>query len=110
MPIGGQLRSLPDSRWLADPLTVGDTGGFGTAGRSYGIAAAAPGSRRLQGQSLEVRFTQMLGTLGALGRTELIIRIDLMLELIQHRFACISSSGRAVFGVSPGFMGCDLSA
>jgi hypothetical protein len=69
-----------------------------------------PGSGRLQGQPLEMGLAGVLGTLSALGRTQLIVGVDLALELVQHRLTGVGGSGGSVFGLSPRFMGCDLRA
>ncbi|MDT5354458.1 MAG: hypothetical protein QOJ56_2990 [Mycobacterium sp.] len=50
----------------------------------------------------------MFSALSALGRTQLIVRVDLALELVQHRFTCVGGSGGSILGVGPGFMGGDL--
>jgi hypothetical protein len=52
----------------------------------------------------------MFGALGAIGRVQLIVWVDLALELVEQRFACVGGSGGAIIGVRPGFMGGNLSA
>ena len=72
--------------------------------------AATACLRRPQRQALEMCFTCMLGTLGPFGRRQDAFGVDLSLELVEHRLARVGGSSGSVFGVSPGFMGGDLSA
>ncbi|MGH3968124.1 MAG: hypothetical protein ACRDTV_08450 [Mycobacterium sp.] len=52
----------------------------------------------------------MFRALGALGRRQLAVWIDLALELVEQRLARRLGSSGAVIGVRPRFMGGNLSA
>jgi hypothetical protein len=55
-------------------------------------------------------FAGVLGALSPFGRRQLAFGVDLGLELVEHRLARGGGSSGPVDGVSPRFMGGDLSA